>query len=205
VFLVFFIKRLKLLLKKVLLLNHPLAQPSTYIIEGQTPTPTLIISPTNEAVSLEVPPPPQTIKWTQSTTTNNGLSCYEYEFKEICKDDSTQLNGTLWTSEQKTDNRDDFDKLLSEYNQYSRKIEELNWKWEGVKVNGAEFSYGHGDGPFASSGGLVGVKGVKLRGIQTTMSYDVSEGNDPSEFMCPCNVKLSLFITDIIPLSDLLK
>lgn len=187
-----------------------LTLPRTYEVPSATSvtstgSPLPVVSPA--ITSLEIPSLPVQFQWIQEDGDKTiDLSCLVINYSDsrlLCKDFSIPLAATGWVSKQNGLEKQNLQEQMAIFRNYIRSIENLGWKEEAV-VDNLGFSFGHGDGPFASTGGLVATNGIELRGLQYGIFYQVARGSDPSDFDCPCSVKFSVSLSEKVPISSLM-
>lgn len=132
---------------------------------------------------------------------------YEKDSKKL-KDGYASLNGKEWFSEQNIQETEKLWELDSSFEKYyESELRKRGWTWN-VYTNGYEIDGAAADGPTGSVWGYMKLDGDKIRTI--TLRREIIEGNyqkeDPSApvISCPCKIKFWVFVSDEVPLDNIL-
>jgi hypothetical protein len=113
--------------------------------------------------------------------------------------------GQEWTARKDAFNNIDeqirFQKDLAEY--YDSPIKQIGWS-DRVNVHGITFRFRNAEGPTGWDDGYVGVKGNNIRVVFLSESQ-VSLTDNKVGLNCPCYMKYTLFLSDIIPVERIIS
>ena len=161
--------------------------------------------PENVTSNLEdIPPLYPGVKWEKESDKNIYPSALL-----VAKTSSDFLNpdiaGQIWDAVLPNLTNEQYRDLYQEFiTYYLENLKKLNWQWR-IKINEYEIIGNSGDAPGAGEFGYVGHNKDQLRTIILIHQTKYNRGEMPLTQSCPCDLYLSVFVSDMINVSDLIK
>lgn len=115
------------------------------------------------------------------------------------------LKGQRWTSEIKDiENSQKVYDLIGDFSSYyGSQLTALGWNWR-ITISGYEITVLAADGPTGGVQGYIGHKDGMTRTILWSNNTHYKKGEFPTNPSCPCDTTLSVFVSEITPLSEIL-